>query len=429
MGIIQTPADSGGLLGSFANMSPWQQGLLALSNGLIKAGQPSPYKMNLGQAFTGALPAMTDTVRNASSRQQINDMLQKGDIKGFTAAAIQSPDPEMQKLGMQTKLQAFIPQWGETKDAMGNPIAYNKADPSQVQPIGGNPMGLSTGAGGGQADTTLKGDDYLKQLPPQIGTQVKALAEGRMQFPGGFALKSPYWQQMISHVSNYDPNFDAVNYNARAKTRADYTSGKTSQNIKSIETALNTLAQAKDASDSIGGVDNASVLNTPLNLAYSKFLGAEGSPELNTYNTLAKTAADETTRAVVGAGGTGADRQTREEQFGVGQAPKARNASLTTAAQELAARLDPVANMYNQGMGTTKGGIDLLSPQAQAAYYKLTGQPPANATAAGQKPLQQTPVKAVMPPAGAIAHLKANPALAKDFEAKYGVSAKTYLGQ
>jgi len=38
-----------------------------------------------------------------------------------------------------------------------------------------------------------------------------------MAFPSGFALKSPYWQNMISLVSQYDPNFDAVNFNARPR--------------------------------------------------------------------------------------------------------------------------------------------------------------------------------------------------------------------
>lgn len=431
MGLMDSPAGGGGLLGNIANMSSGQQGLLALSQALLKAGQPSPYKMNLGQAFAGALPSMVDTMRAASSREQINDMLQKGDIKGATAAMMQSPDPEMQKYGMQTRLQAFIPQWGETKDAMGNPIAYNKSDPSQTQPIGSNPMAAQTnGANPGGTPVGLKGEDYIKQLPPTLAQQVKALAEGRMPFPGGFALKSPYWQQMIQHVSQYDPNFDAVNYNARSKTRADYTSGKTSQNIKSIETAVNTIAAALDSSDKIGGMDNAWIANAPLNWAYSKYLGAENDPELNTYNTLAKTAADETTRAVVGAGGTGADRQTREHQFAVGQSPESRKAALKAAAQELLARLDPIANSYNQGMGTTKGGIELLSPKAQEAMKKILGDVDMTMSASGQKeqPSQST-AKVTMPPAAAIAHLKSNPALAKDFEAKYGVKASTYLGQ
>ena len=88
---------------------------------------------------------------------------------------------------------------------------------------------------------TLSGEDYLKTLPKPQADQVKALAEGRMQIPGGFALKTPYWQQMMTHVSQYDPNFDTVNYNARAATRKDFTSGKSAQNITSFNTAIGHL--------------------------------------------------------------------------------------------------------------------------------------------------------------------------------------------
>jgi hypothetical protein len=44
-----------------------------------------------------------------------------------------------------------------------------------------------------------------------------------MQFPNGPALKTPYWQNMLRNVAQFDPEFDAVNYNARSKTRADFT--------------------------------------------------------------------------------------------------------------------------------------------------------------------------------------------------------------
>jgi hypothetical protein len=63
-------------------------------------------------------------------------------------------------------------------------------------------------------------------LPQNDAAQVKALAEGRMAFPTGTALKSAYWQDMLQKVAQFDPSFDAVNYNARAGTRKAFTSGK-----------------------------------------------------------------------------------------------------------------------------------------------------------------------------------------------------------
>ena len=65
-----------------------------------------------------------------------------------------------------------------------------------------------------------------------------------------FALKSPYWQKMLQLVAQYDPSFDAVEYNARARARTDATSGKLAQNNNALNTGIGhvwQLAQAVDA--------------------------------------------------------------------------------------------------------------------------------------------------------------------------------------
>ena len=356
-------------MGLFDNgsISPQGQGLLALSQALLQAGRPSPYKLNTGAALAQGLNAFTPAYQQGMDQQNLKAATSAATPQGMMASLAKINSPEIQNEILKSRMSMMPPKYEITKDAYGNPIAVNPLNPSDSKPVGGSANGAPTG---GFTDNELK-----------------AYQDGRLPISSRM-VSTPRGQALLNALTEKDPTFDAVNYNARAKTRADYTSGKTAQNIKSIETALNTLSQAQDASDKVGGVNNAWIANTPLNWAYSKYLGAESSPELNTYNTLAKTAADETTRAVIGAGGTGADRETRESQFGVAQSPDARKASLTTAAQELAARLDPIANGYNQGMGTTKGGIDLLSPQAQNAYYKLTGQMPANATAGQAQPQQ-----------------------------------------
>ena len=117
-----------------------------------------------------------------------------------------------------------------TQNAASNKIARDKLD---------NPMGLKSA---GQ-NYGVKGDALLSRLDQPVAAQVKALAEGRMKFPAGFALKSPYWQNMVSLVSQYDPSFDSVNYNSRNKTRSDFTSGKSADNMAAINTAIQHLGK------------------------------------------------------------------------------------------------------------------------------------------------------------------------------------------
>jgi hypothetical protein len=59
--------------------------------------------------------------------------------------------------------------------------------------------------------STVFGPAFLQTLSPPDAELVKALAEGRLAFPGGFALKAPWWQQKLEQVAQYDPSFDATN--------------------------------------------------------------------------------------------------------------------------------------------------------------------------------------------------------------------------
>jgi hypothetical protein len=89
------------------------------------------------------------------------------------------------------------------------------------------------------------GDAYIKTLPPAQAATVKALLAGRMAFPSGAGMRSPYWQQMLSRVAQADPNFDAVNYNSRNSTRREFTAGQSAKNIKALNTGHRPLGPAR----------------------------------------------------------------------------------------------------------------------------------------------------------------------------------------
>lgn len=227
----------------------------------------------------------------------------------------------------------------------------------------------------------LEGDDYLKTLPPQIGSQVHALAVGRMQFPSAFALKTPYWQNMLSAVSRYDPTFDAVNYNARAKTRSDFTSGKSAQTLNSLNTALGHLDTVDKAGDAL---QNGEM--TPLNWVKNSLSPLVGYNEPGNFNTDAGLVSEELTKVYRQTGGSEADIQRHLQDLSVNASPEQRRGALNQIATLLQSKIKAMGDQYNQGMGTTKDPPSLLNPHAASTFQRLLSYGPQGVPPQQQKP-------------------------------------------
>jgi hypothetical protein len=228
----------------------------------------------------------------------------------------------------------------------------------------------------------IHGDDYLKTLPSTMSAQVKAYAEGRQPLPTGFALKSPYFQNMLRMVTQYDPTFDAVNYNARAGTRRDFTSGKSAVTINAMNTALGHLDQLDNAATALNNGDFPKV-----NAIGNWFSTETGKPAPKNFNAIAGLVAEELTRVYRGVGGAEADIKRHMDDISVNSSPEQIRGALYNISELLKSKLDAMGEQYNQGMGTTEDPLRLLNGPAQSSFNRLlsygaegTGKP--NATKA-----------------------------------------------
>lgn len=222
----------------------------------------------------------------------------------------------------------------------------------------------------GQDGSGGTNDQFLSQLTPQAAAQVKALAEGRMAFPSGFALKTPYWQNMLSAVSQYDPNFDAINYNARAAARKSFTSGPDANNIAALNTAMSHLSTLSDAYNTLGNTD------FPYYNQAKNFLGnALGNTNIqtNTANVSAdsEAVAHELAKVFRSTGMSEGEIDAWKDKINTDSGPAQSSAIINSALNLMDGRLQALGAKYNQGMGTTADPVKLLSPEAQAAYTKL----------------------------------------------------------
>jgi len=251
-------------------------------------------------------------------------------------------------------------------------------------------------AGGVQINPALDkltGADFLKALPPQTASTVQALVDGRMAFPAGAAMKSPYWQQMLANVAHADPNFDAVNYNARSHTRVDFTSGQSARNIKALNTAIGHLGHLNEqlaGTASHGGFPFATTVNQVEN-AFARGSGKSG-PTL--FDQTSGALASELTQVFRGSGGAEADVKRYLEELSPNASMEQKQAAVKNIAGLLQSRLEAVGDQYKQGMGKTIDPLQLLNPHAQKAFSAILGAdgsggdggPPATGTGGGNPP-------------------------------------------
>jgi len=273
-----------------------------------------------------------------------------------------------------------------SRDVNGKQVPRTVAEVGQIyaQKWGNEPLAVQ-GLEGATSEAQLSGDDFLKTLAPRDASVVQAIADGRMDPPSSFAMaKNPYWQRIMQDVYRYDPTADSINIKARAATRKDFTSGKSAQNLTSINTALGHIGEldaAVNALGNIGGIWGAQQINAFKNA----LAGSAGSPALRSFNIARNAVASELTRVFRGTGGSVHDVQEWEKQIKDSDSPAALHAAVATALDLLDSRLEQMGQQYSQGMGKSIDPIQLLSPKSAAIYKQLKGMEPPVTTAAAPR--------------------------------------------
>lgn len=329
---------------------------------VMQGAQPAQQQSANPLAAAYQTPDVTSLYKMAERQMRSN----RPGAEGLYQLAVMH-DPNMINPNAETNFTQYERMTPQQKAEYGQFKMAGQMSPFMGAPSGGGSPGGSTDAAG-----VPTGDAFLQSLNPSIAAQVKALAEGRMQFPGGMSLKSPYWQQMLQAVSQYDPTFDAVNYNSRSATRKDFTSGQSANNITALNTAMAHAASLKDAYDKLGNT-SFPLINSAGNYIENQ-LGFKGT-QTATSDVASKGHAlsEELAKVFRSTGMAESDVKAWEDRLSTSATPAQSKAVIDSAMDLIDGRLQALGSRYSQGMGTTKDPLELLSPEARAAYAKIRG--------------------------------------------------------
>lgn len=236
--------------------------------------------------------------------------------------------------------------------------------------------------------TGKTGQDFLDMLQsthPSMVTSIKALSEGRQAMPANRVMTDPYWSNVFKLAQAYDPSLDAVDYPKRQATAKDFAPGGTSgQNLRNLNQAIGHLNGLVNDYGDVSGQQGLMGLGRLWNAGANTFADVNGDPGITDYEAHQRALAGELASVFKGKGASAeAEVKGWMDQLNPNLSTAQKQANARALVDMLNSRIDELGQQYNQGMGTTKQGIDLLNPVAKEAFLRLKniGQPAAATSA------------------------------------------------
>lgn len=265
-------------------------------------------------------------------------------------------------------------------------------DPENANASSAVPIPQANAAEGPDAGIMdLHGEEFLAQLDPKIGSQVKAIIEGRAPYPTGMMLRTPYGQRLATYVTQADPTFEAANANARAKVQADYSTGTIAKTNNALNTSIEHMLQLSDTVDALknyGQEDGYGPLNNTLNSAKNSYLTHSGDPRVTNFKSVSGKVAEELTRAYRGAGGAEADISREIEILNSSNSPEQLHSAIAKMADLLKSKIEANEEQYSQVMGPLVKPRPMISDKARQALDEIAKRvaPSADGSAPAEMP-------------------------------------------
>jgi hypothetical protein len=203
----------------------------------------------------------------------------------------------------------------------------------------------------------------------QVENVAQLIASGRMAPLGAMAMRTAYGQAVMSRVAEINPTYRAQDFGTSSKAEKDFATGKLGSSVRSFNVGLAHLDTLGQLAEAMGNKDTQAI--NRLGNYFATQTGAEAPVK---FEAAKKVVTDEIVKAIVGAGGTGHDREEAAKTVSAANSPAQLRGVINTYKELMVGQLGGLDQQYR----TTTGRDDFhkyLSPQAQALYGKHGGAP------------------------------------------------------
>lgn len=221
----------------------------------------------------------------------------------------------------------------------------------------------------GVTKESLTGEQFLNTLPPRVQPLIKKYANGELALTPQMT-RTPAGASLLQAVTQYDPTFDATNYQKRQQTATAFSKGVQGNAIRAANQTLYHMGNLYQRAEDLNNFDILpGILNAPINYIEEKGFG---DPRQRRYKQSAQAVASELRKVFAGQGG-GSLQELKdwEKSFDPNAGEQQQKDYIQNGVDLLRGALQSLESQYQAGMGLNKNMGDLLTPEARNVYEKL----------------------------------------------------------
>ena len=189
-----------------------------------------------------------------------------------------------------------------------------------------------------------------------------------MPLPTGFALRSPYWQDVIERVNKQNPNFEGGKYTARTAAMRTFASGPEARNVTALNTVIGHLGTLDEAAQALNNNDMRA-----FNAVANRLATETGDSRIQNFDTAKQAVAEETMRVFRQVGSSESEAKAWGERITSSGSPAQLRGVIGTLGKLLDSRVEAIGQQYERTVNQ-KGNPARVDPANREKLDKLIQQ-------------------------------------------------------